>query len=49
VRINRFLFLICAATAPALINLPATELVSQTAKNLFAQLDMSPKGMTKLK
>ena len=31
-RINRFLFLICAATAPALINLPATELVSQTAK-----------------
>jgi prolyl oligopeptidase len=32
VRINRFLFLICAATAPALINLPATELVSPTAK-----------------
>ena len=31
-RINRFLFLICAATAPALINLPATELVSPTAK-----------------
>jgi prolyl oligopeptidase len=32
VRINRFLFLICAATAPALINLPATVLVSQTVK-----------------
>jgi choline-glycine betaine transporter len=32
VRTNRFLFLICAATAPALINLPATEPVSQTAK-----------------
>ena len=31
-RINRFLFLTCAATAPALINLPATELVPQTAK-----------------
>src|SRR5260370_35427165 len=31
-RINRFLFLICAATAQALINLPATELASQTAK-----------------
>jgi hypothetical protein len=29
---NRFLFLICAATALALINLPATEPVSQTAK-----------------
>jgi protease II len=32
VKINRFLFLISAATAPALINLPATELMSQTAK-----------------
>jgi len=29
---NRFLFLICVATAPALINLPATETASQTAK-----------------
>jgi prolyl oligopeptidase len=32
VKINRFLFLISAATAPALINLPATELMSQTTK-----------------
>ena len=32
VRTNRFLFLICVATAPALINLPATETASQTAK-----------------
>ena len=31
-RTNRFLFLICVATAPALINLPATETASQTAK-----------------
>jgi len=31
-RINRFLFLIFAATAPALINLPATDMASQTAK-----------------
>jgi prolyl oligopeptidase len=31
-RINRFLFLICGAIAPALINLPATEMASQTAK-----------------
>jgi len=31
-RINRFLFLICVAIAPALINLPATEMASQTAK-----------------
>src|SRR5438105_2905568 len=29
---NRFLFLLCVATAPALINLPATETASQTAK-----------------
>src|SRR5260370_35991193 len=29
---NRFLFLLCVVTAPALINLPATELASQTAK-----------------
>jgi prolyl oligopeptidase len=31
-RINRFLFLICGAIAPALINLPATEMASQTGK-----------------
>jgi prolyl oligopeptidase len=31
-RTNRFLSLICVATAPALINLPATETASQTAK-----------------
>ena len=31
-RINRFLFLICGAIAPALVNLPATEMASQTAK-----------------
>ena len=31
-RINRFLFLICGAIAPALINLPATEMASQTRK-----------------
>jgi prolyl oligopeptidase len=31
-RTNRFLFLICVAIAPALINLPATETASQTAK-----------------
>jgi prolyl oligopeptidase len=31
-RTNRFLFLICGAIAPALINLPATEMASQTAK-----------------
>jgi len=31
-RTNRFLFLICVATAPALTNLPATETASQTAK-----------------
>src|SRR6266478_864169 len=31
-RINRFLFLICGAIAPALVNLPATEMAWQTAK-----------------
>jgi prolyl oligopeptidase len=31
-RTNRFLFLICLAIAPALIDLPATEMASQTAK-----------------
>jgi prolyl oligopeptidase len=31
-RTNRFLSLICVASAPALINLPATETASQTAK-----------------
>jgi len=31
-RINRFLFLICVAAAPALINLAATEMTAQTAK-----------------
>jgi prolyl oligopeptidase len=31
-RINRFLFLICGAIAPALINLPVTEMASQTGK-----------------
>ena len=31
-RTNRFLFLICVATAPALTNLPATETASQTPK-----------------
>src|SRR6266436_7014141 len=31
-RTNRFLSLICVAAAPALINLPATETASQTAK-----------------
>ncbi|HWN64229.1 MAG TPA: prolyl oligopeptidase family serine peptidase [Candidatus Binatus sp.] len=31
-RINRFLFLICVAIAPAVINLPATETASQTPK-----------------